>query len=106
MARRPGNRRVTKSVKRAQKRTASVQNSETEIWSSMLDGRYTVAVHRLGPYRGELTVRDGIGLMHRREVTLMYGAIFGPDVDDVSAWRDIAAASRLAKTTSVVFHSA
>ena len=83
---------VTKRTRRTQKQVASVQNADTEIWTSVLDGRYTVAVHRLGPYRGELTLRDGNRLIHRRKVTLMYGAIFGPDVVDVSAWQDIATA--------------
>jgi hypothetical protein len=56
----------------------------------MLDEGYTVAVNRLRRYRGELTIRDGTTLIYRQEVTLMCGAIFGPDVLDLSAWQDIA----------------
>ena len=92
MALRREDHRVTNNARRTQKQGASVQNSDSEIWTSMLDGRYTVAVHRLGPYRGELTLWDGTRLIHRRKVTLMYGAIFGPDVVDVSALQDIATA--------------
>lgn len=82
--------RVTRPVKRTQKQTAPEQNSNAEIWSSMLDGRYAVTVHRLSRSRGELNIRDGNRLIHRQEVTLMYGAIFGPDIDDVAAWQEIA----------------
>jgi len=56
----------------------------------MLDGRYATTVHRLSRSRGELYIRDGNRLIHRKEVTLMYGAIFGPDIDDVAAWQVIA----------------
>jgi hypothetical protein len=83
-------RRVTKPVKRTQKQTAPEENSDAEIWSSMLDGRYAVTVHRLSRSRGELNIRDGSQHIHRREVTLMYGAIFGPDIDDVATWQEIA----------------
>lgn len=82
--------RVTRPVKRTQNQTAPEQNSDEEIWSSMLDGRYRVTVHRVSRFRGELKIRDGNRLIHRREVTLMYGAIFGPDIDDVAAWQEIA----------------
>ena len=82
--------RITRPVKRTPKKTPLVQNPDTAIWSSMLDRRYTVAVNRLGQYRGELMIRDGAQLIHRQEVSLMYGAIFGPDIDDVSAWQEIA----------------
>ena len=80
----------TKRTSRPQKRVASVPPPGTEIWTSMLDGRYTVAVHRLAPYRGELTILDGKAIIHRQEVSLMYGALFGPDVDDVATWQEIA----------------
>ena len=77
-------------MKKSGKPTASEPNSETQIWSSILDGRYTVAVHRLGRYCGELTIQDSTRLIHREEVALMYGALFGPDVADVSTWQHIA----------------
>ncbi len=84
MAKSRDKHRVTGQGKRTKKQTAPEQNSETEIWSSMLDGRYTVAVYRLAPYRGELTILDGIRLLHRQKVALMYGTVFGPDVDDTT----------------------
>lgn len=74
-------------VKRTQKKAA---HSDAEIWSSMLDGRYAVTVHRLNRSRGELNVRDGNRLIHRQEVTLMFGAVFGPDISDVATWQEIA----------------
>ena len=49
------------------KQVASVQNADTEIWTSILDGRYTVDVHRLGRYRGELTLRGGTVVIYRRK---------------------------------------
>lgn len=90
MARTPGDRRVKKNMKGTQKRAASVQNSGTEIWSSMLDSRYRVAVHRLGPHRGELTIQDGRRLLYRQDVFLTFSSAFGPAT--VSAWQDIAIA--------------
>ena len=82
--------RVIRPVRRGQKQTAPEQNPDAEIWSSMLDGRYRVTVHRVSRSRGELNIRDGNRLIHRQEVTLMYGAIFGPDISDVATWQEIA----------------
>jgi hypothetical protein len=56
----------------------------------MLDGRYPVAVCRLQFSSGELTIREGKNLIHGQNVNLIYGAIFGADVDDVAAWQEIA----------------
>lgn len=72
------------------KKPASRRKSAAIIWTSTLDGRYTVAVRRLAESRGELTIHDGDKLLHREEVGLAYGAIFGPDVDDLGKWQDIA----------------
>lgn len=61
------------------------------VWQSLLDGRYDVRVTRTDhPYRGTLTVQDteaGETLL-TEEVSLSYGAAFGPDVADVEAWAD------------------
>lgn len=92
MTRKPVNRGVTKSIERAQKRTTPAQNSDKEIWSAMLEGRYRVTVHLLRPYRGKLTVRDGEKLIHSQKIALMYHVVFGPDADDISGWQNIATA--------------
>lgn len=90
MARSGGTPRVKGRGKQIKKQSVAELSSETEIWSSILDGRYTLTVHRVRPYRGELTIREGNRVVHQREVTLMYGATFGPDVDDVATWQKTA----------------
>jgi hypothetical protein len=60
------------------------------IWTSTLDGRYAVTVTRLDKYCGELTIREHNRLIHRHAVGLAYGALFGPDVDDVATWQQMA----------------
>jgi hypothetical protein len=61
-----------------------------EVWTSMLDDKYTVTVVRESPYRGILTITEGEQVLYRESVGLMYDAQFGPDVDDVASWQDIA----------------
>jgi hypothetical protein len=39
---------------------------------------------------GELSISEGGQLLHRENVGLMYGALFGPDVDYVRNWQRIA----------------
>ncbi len=77
-------------AQRPVKKPASQRKSSETIWASILDDRYAVAVRRLADYRGELTIHDGHKLLHREEGGLAYGALFGPDVDDVLTWQDIA----------------
>lgn len=60
------------------------------IWTSLLDGRYTVAVRRLAHYKGELTICDESKVLNRQEVSLMFDARFGPDIDDVRCWEFLA----------------
>ncbi|MGA2728451.1 MAG: hypothetical protein ABSE96_11590 [Terracidiphilus sp.] len=64
--------------------------SEDVVWNSNLDGRYTVTVIRTEPYRGDLSIHDRDQLLHRESVGLAYGALFGPDVDDIGRWQKIA----------------
>lgn len=64
--------------------------SEDVIWTSLLDNRYIVTVRRTAPYRGELTITDAGQIIHREAVGLMFDAIFGPDIDDVSNFQRIA----------------
>lgn len=60
------------------------------IWQATLDDRYTCRVDRINEVHGLLTVKDTIDNREllSREVTLAYGARFGPDVDDVAQWED------------------
>jgi hypothetical protein len=70
--------------------SAPSESSSSTVWTSTLDKRYIVIVQRIAPYQGELTIRDGDQLVHRERVGLTYDAIFGPDVDDVAIWQEIA----------------
>ena len=60
------------------------------VWSSTLDGRYTINVMRTGPYRAELAIAEGANVLHREPVGLSFDALFGPDVADVASWQEIA----------------
>ncbi|MBB6147190.1 hypothetical protein HNQ77_005184 [Silvibacterium bohemicum] len=59
-------------------------------WTSSPDGRYEVNVTRTDDYHGELTISEGNQVLNRKPVGLSYGAIFGPDVADVTDWQRIA----------------
>lgn len=63
-----------------------------EAWSSLLDKRYVICVNRTRPYRGELTISDAGQLLHREPVSLSYDARFGPDIDDIAYWQQLAVA--------------
>ncbi len=65
-----------------------MSDDETLVWTSMLVGRYTVAVRRTRPYRGELTISEADRVLMRKEVGLAFDALFGPDVGDVATWQD------------------
>lgn len=65
-------------------------DDEHLVWTSLLDGRYTVAVRRIRPYHGELTITEGDRVQLREEVGLSFDALFGPDVSDVAAWQRVA----------------
>jgi len=58
------------------------------IWQSTLDNRYDCRVTRINDSHGHLTVTDNTDkkVLLEQEVTLSYGARFGPDVDDVADW--------------------
>lgn len=60
------------------------------IWEAKLDNIYECAVVRTGERFGQLTVKDTAGkLLLNEEVGLSYGAVFGPDVDDVRIWESM-----------------
>ena len=60
------------------------------VWEASLDGRYDCKVERIDEYSGRLTVLDTQDnkLMLEEDVSLMYGARFGPDVSDVALWEE------------------
>jgi hypothetical protein len=64
------------------------------IWESMLDNRYKCTVTRISKRGGNLRVIDTESQREllNQDIGLMYGAMFGPDVDDVAKWQDICAA--------------
>jgi hypothetical protein len=59
-----------------------------KIWQAQLDNRYDCEVTRINEAHGHLTVTDTTNqkVLLSNEVTLAYGAQFGPDVDDVADW--------------------
>jgi len=63
-----------------------------DLWSSLLDRRYVISVNRIRPHQGELTITDAGRLLHRQSVGLSYDAMFGPDIDDISHWQQLAVA--------------
>lgn len=58
------------------------------IWQATLDDRYDCRVERINEAHGRLQVLDTTDqrMLLLKEVTLAYGAAFGPDVDDVADW--------------------
>lgn len=64
------------------------------IWESVLDNRYTCSVTRIAKRGGNLKVVEtstGRELLSQ-DVGLMYGATFGPDIEDLEKWQDICVA--------------
>lgn len=62
------------------------------VWEATMDHRYRVTVTRLASHRGRLRIVDTASgeLLHEEEVHLAYGAIFGPDAEDVAEWQETA----------------
>jgi hypothetical protein len=61
-----------------------------EVWTSRLDDKYEIKVVRTAPYQGLLTITGKDTILHTQSVGLMYDALFGPDVDDVMTWQNLA----------------
>lgn len=58
------------------------------IWESTMDSKYDVKVIGDGDYKGKLQIYEGEKLLMEEPVGLAYGAIFGPDIDDVAQWQE------------------
>lgn len=59
------------------------------IWDAVLDEKYTIEVRRVSDYIGELTITEKEVIIYKCKVPLMYGAVFGPDSDDIMTWQKI-----------------
>lgn len=60
------------------------------IWESKLDDIYDCKVTRISENKGTLTMIDQFDrVLLEREVGLLYGAVFGPDIEDVAYWEDL-----------------
>lgn len=63
--------------------------SEDTIWESTVDdGRYHASVVQQPGEKAHLVLREGDEVLLDEVVSLAYGAIFGPDVDDVAQWQE------------------
>lgn len=66
------------------------------VYKTRLDGRYQLEAHRHEDDQDSATLyiwdhREGDRLIHSQDTGhMMAGAIFGPDVDDVARWQEIA----------------
>lgn len=61
------------------------------VWSAELDNRYIVEVQRVDENTGILYIfdhQDGDRQIHEEKTILMYGAQFGPDVENVGQWEE------------------
>lgn len=60
------------------------------IWEEKLDDLYNCKVTRISENRGKLTMVDPFDrILLEQDVGLLYGAIFGPDIEDISYWQDL-----------------
>lgn len=60
------------------------------IWEEKLDDLYICKVTRISENRGKLTMVDPFDrILLEQDVGLLYGAIFGPDIEDISYWQDL-----------------
>lgn len=65
-------------------------SEENYIWESFLDKKYHCSVIRLSENKGQLKIVDENNkILLEKEVGLSYGAIFGPDIDDVKTWEEV-----------------
>ena len=62
--------------------------SEDRIWESKLDDKWDCFVIRTSESTGQLIVSDNKDVILRENVSLAYGAVFGPDISDVVLWQD------------------
>ena len=61
------------------------------VWQSHLDKKYNCIVTRIDERNGLLKIvsDENKEVLLEQKVGLSYGAIFGPDIDDVREWEQI-----------------
>jgi hypothetical protein len=61
------------------------------LWQAILDEKYGCSVARIDGRFGRLVVanEETKEILLDKEVGLSYGALFGPDADDVAVWEAI-----------------
>ena len=64
------------------------------IWEAELDDKYKCTVSRINKRGGTLRVenKETNAVLLEQDVGLMYGAQFGPDIEDVEKWQSICVA--------------
>ncbi|MEE9214656.1 MAG: hypothetical protein V3U54_07655 [Thermodesulfobacteriota bacterium] len=65
--------------------------SEDIIWWSKLDNRFLIQVRRLRENEATMCIFDHDNddeMMSCEQVSLAYGAIYGPDVADIATWQE------------------
>lgn len=66
-------------------------NKVDYVWEARLDNKYHCTVTRVSERKGQLKIvaQENQEVLLNKEVGLSYGAIFGPDMDDVMDWEQI-----------------
>lgn len=61
------------------------------VWQAILDSKYGCSVVRIDGRKGRLVVanEETKEILLDKEVSLSYGAVFGPDASDVAQWEDL-----------------
>lgn len=58
------------------------------VYQNKLDNKYDVVVERIDRDNGILKIIDVNTVLFTEQVKLAWGALFGPDVDDVQRWNE------------------
>ena len=70
----------------------SFDNEGRVVWWSRVDDRYQIEVQRIDRDNGQLCIfdrDDNDRLIFEEDVGLSYGAVIGPDAEDVFIWGKI-----------------
>jgi len=59
------------------------------VWQNKLDNKYDVFVESKNDgYTGDLVIKEGEKELLREQVSVSYGARFGPDIGDIGIWEN------------------
>lgn len=67
--------------------------TDSIVWAGVLDKRFKIEVVRTDGYKANISIYDSEHNdieIHTEQVGLAYGAMFGPDVEDVAQWQNLA----------------